>query len=165
MRIGFGYDSHRLTEGRRLILGGVEIPYNKGLLGHSDADALLHAIGDAILGAVGEGDIGRHFPNNDPLYKDISSLELLLRITIISEMKGYKVNNIDATIVLEQPKLAGFIHEMEINIANILNIPKERINVKAKTNEGMGFVGRIEGVAAFAVATVEEKTSFTHQGS
>lgn len=156
MKIGFGYDSHRLVEGRRLILGGVEIPHDKGLAGHSDADALLHAIGDAILGAVGAGDIGRHFPDTDPAYKDISSLELLRRIKTVSEEKGYKVHNIDSTIVLEKPKLAAYIQDMESNIAHTLDIPADRVNVKAKTNEGMGFVGRLEGIAVFAVCTIEE---------
>ena len=157
MRIGIGYDSHRLVEGRRLILGGVEIPNDKGLAGHSDADVLLHAIGDAILGAVGEGDIGRHFPDTDLTYKDISSLELLRRIKIITEKKGCQVHNVDTTIVLEKPKLTGYIQDIELAIAKILDIPIERINVKAKTNEGMGFVGRLEGAAVFAVCTVDEK--------
>ncbi|MBN1380102.1 MAG: 2-C-methyl-D-erythritol 2,4-cyclodiphosphate synthase [Deltaproteobacteria bacterium] len=156
MRTGFGYDSHRLVAGRRLILGGVEIPCDKGLAGHSDADALLHAIGDAILGAVGAGDIGRHFPDTDPAYKDISSLELLRRIKVVSDEKGYKVHNVDTTVVLEKPKLAGYIQEMESNIADNLNIPADRVNVKAKTNEGMGFVGRLEGIAVYAVCTVKE---------
>jgi 2-C-methyl-D-erythritol 2,4-cyclodiphosphate synthase len=157
MRIGFGYDSHRLVAGRRLILGGVDIPHDKGLAGHSDADALLHAIGDAILGAVSAGDIGRHFPDTDPAYKNISSLELLGRIKTIAEKKGYKIHNVDTTIVLEKPKLAGYIQDMALNIAKTLDVPVERVNVKAKTNEGMGFVGRLEGAACFAVCTVEEK--------
>ena len=157
MRIGIGYDSHRLVKGRRLILGGVEISHDKGLIGHSDADALLHAVGDAILGAVGEGDIGRHFPDTDPAYKDINSLELLRRIKTMAEKKGYQIHNVDTTIILEKPKLAGYIHAMESNIAKILDVPIKHINVKAKTNEGMGFVGRLEGMAALAVCIVEEK--------
>jgi 2-C-methyl-D-erythritol 2,4-cyclodiphosphate synthase len=157
VRIGFGYDSHRLVAGKKLILGGVEIPHDKGLAGHSDADVLLHAIGDAILGAVGEGDIGNHFPDTDPAYKDMSSLELLRRIKDIANKKGYQVHNVDTTIVLEKPKLASYIPEMKSNIANILGGPADHINVKAKTNEGMGFVGRLEGTAVFAVCIVEEK--------
>ena len=159
MRVGFGYDSHRLVPGRRLIIGGVDIPYEKGLLGHSDADVLVHAICDAIIGAVGDGDIGRYFPDTDPAYKGISSLKLLHLVCVMAGDKGFVVNNVDSTVILEKPKLMDYIHDMELNISNALNIPMERINVKAKTNEGMGVLGRNEGIAAFAVATVNEKGS------
>ncbi|MBN1662922.1 MAG: 2-C-methyl-D-erythritol 2,4-cyclodiphosphate synthase [Deltaproteobacteria bacterium] len=157
MRIGFGYDSHRLVEGRPLVLGGVAIPHNRGLSGHSDADALLHAIADAVIGAIGDGDIGRHFPDTDAAYKNISSLDLLRHIKNIADKKGYKIHNVDTTIVLEKPKLAGYVQDMALNIAKVLDVPITCINVKAKTNEGMGFVGRLEGAACFAVCTVEEK--------
>lgn len=156
MRIGIGYDSHRLVAGRRLIIGGVDIPHGKGLLGHSDADALLHAVCDAILGAIGAGDIGRHFPDTDPRYKDISSLKLLTDVRTLAEEKGYRLNNIDATIVLEKPKLLDYIGLMVENISRVLDLPINRINIKAKTNEGMGFTGQGEGMAAFAVVTVKE---------
>lgn len=157
MKIGFGYDSHRLVDGRRLILGGVEIPHDKGLMGHSDADVLIHAICDAILGAIGEGDIGRHFPDNDPDYKDISSLKLLRRVFSLADNKGCSLHNIDCTIVLERPKLMSYTEAMVSNIAEILYLTPEDVNIKAKTNEGMGWVGLGEGVAAFAVVTLKEK--------
>jgi len=157
MRIGFGYDSHRLVNGRKLILGGKEIPHDKGLLGHSDADALVHSICDAILGAAGEGDIGRHFPDTDHTYKNISSIKLLQMVGLLADKKGYLVNNIDSTILLEAPKLVEYKDEMTKNIADALHIASDRVNIKAKTNEGMGFVGRKEGVAAFAVVTLKEK--------
>lgn len=157
MRIGFGYDSHRLVEGRSLILGGVEIPHEKGLLGHSDADVLLHAICDAILGAIGGGDIGRHFPDTDPVYKNISSIKLLRQVNALAEEKGVLINNVDSTIVLEKPKLAGHLHEMIVNISDTLGISPNMVNIKAKTNEGMGLIGRGEGVVAFAVVTVIKK--------
>jgi len=158
MRIGFGYDSHRLVEGRSLILGGMEIPHERGLLGHSDADVLIHAICDAILGAVGGGNIGMHFPDTDPEYKNISSMRLLRQVSLMAEEKGFLINNVDSTIVIEKPKLAGYLHEMIMNISDVLCISRSRVNVKAKTNEGMGFVGRSEGVVAFAVVTVMEKS-------
>jgi 2-C-methyl-D-erythritol 2,4-cyclodiphosphate synthase len=158
MKIGFGYDSHRLVKGRSLILGGMEILHERGLLGHSDADVLIHAICDAILGAVGGGDIGRHFPDTDPEYKDISSMRLLRQVSLMAEEKGFLINNVDSTIVIEKPKLAGYLHEMIMNISDVLCISRSRVNVKAKTNEGMGFVGRSEGVVAFAVVTVMEKS-------
>jgi len=157
MRIGFGYDSHRLVEERRLILGGVEIPAERGLLGHSDADVLLHALCDAILGAIGEGDIGGHFPDSDPAYKDISSRELLIRVKELAARKGYLVHNVDSTLVLEKPRLKEYIPAMVANIAGFLHIEPGRINVKASTNEGMGFIGRCEGVAAFAVVTMKSR--------
>jgi len=157
MRIGFGYDSHRLVKGRNLILGGVDIPCEKGLLGHSDADVLLHAICDAILGAIGEGDLGRHFPDSDPAYKDIPSRDLLIKVNELAARKGYRVNNVDSTLVLEKPKLREYIHNMVENIADFLNMEPDLVNVKASTNEGMGFTGRGEGVAAFAVVTMRSK--------
>lgn len=157
MRIGFGYDSHRLTAGRRLVLGGKEIPHEKGLLGHSDADALVHAVCDAILGAIGEGDIGRQFPDTDPAYRDISSLVLLERVGELAVAKGYRIGNVDSTIVLERPKLAPHLQGMAENIAGILRISPARVSVKAKTNEGMGLVGGGEGAAVFAVVLVERE--------
>jgi 2-C-methyl-D-erythritol 2,4-cyclodiphosphate synthase len=155
MRIGFGYDSHRLVKGRKLILGGKEIPFEKGLAGHSDADCLIHAVCDAILGAVCGGDIGRRFPDTDPAYRDISSLLLLERVCHLAAEAGYRVFNVDCTIILEKPKLAPHLGEMAENMAVVLGIPSTRVSVKAKTNEGMGLVGTGEGAAAFAVATVE----------
>jgi 2-C-methyl-D-erythritol 2,4-cyclodiphosphate synthase len=154
MRIGFGYDSHRFSEGRRLIIGGVEVNYEKGLLGHSDADALIHAIVDAIIGALGEGDIGRHFPDTDPNLKGISSLVMLKRVADLAVQRGYYVNNVDSTVILEKPRLSPSIEEMRRNIARVLGTDSSRVNVKAKTNEKMGFVGRGEGIAAFAVVTL-----------
>ena len=154
MRIGFGYDSHRFSEGRRLIIGGVEVNYEKGLLGHSDADALIHAIVDAIIGALGEGDIGRHFPDTDPNLKGISSLVMLKRVADLAVQRGYTVNNVDSSVILERPRLSPSIEEMRRNIARVLGTDSSRINVKAKTNEKMGFIGRGEGVAAFAVVTL-----------
>jgi 2-C-methyl-D-erythritol 4-phosphate cytidylyltransferase/2-C-methyl-D-erythritol 2,4-cyclodiphosphate synthase len=155
-RNGFGYDCHRFAYGRKFILGGVEIPFDKGLQGHSDADALIHAICDALLGAAGCGDIGRHFPDKDPAYKDISSIILLERVKKIIAEKGFSINNIDATVVMEKPKLAPYAAQMVSNIARILEIVETAVNIKAKTNEGMGFIGRNEGVAVFAVAMVIE---------
>jgi 2-C-methyl-D-erythritol 2,4-cyclodiphosphate synthase len=154
MRIGFGYDSHRFSEGRRLILGGVEVNYERGLLGHSDADALIHAIVDAILGALGEGDIGRHFPDTDPNLKGISSLVMLKRAADLAVQRGYYVNNVDSTVILEKPRLSPSIEEMRRNVAKVLGTDSSRVNVKAKTNEKMGFIGRGEGIAAFAVVTL-----------
>jgi 2-C-methyl-D-erythritol 2,4-cyclodiphosphate synthase len=155
MRIGFGYDSHRLATGRRLVLGGKEIPHEKGLQGHSDADVLIHAVCDAILGATGLGDIGRQFPDTDPSYRDISSLILLDRVRALAAASGYQVSNVDSTIVLEKPKLAPHLPAMAENMAGVLRISPGQVNVKAKTNEGMGLVGAGEGAAAFAVALVE----------
>ena len=153
-RNGFGYDSHRFAYGRKFILGGVEIPFNKGLQGHSDADALLHAICDALLGAAGCGDIGRHFPDTDSACKDIPSIILLKRVKKIIEEKVFSINNIDATVIMEKPKLAPYAAQMVSNIARALDIAETFVNIKAKTNEGMGFIGRNEGVAVFAIATV-----------
>ena len=156
MKVGFGYDSHRFVEGRTFFLGGVEIPHDKGLLGHSDADVLVHAVCDAVIGAIGDGDIGRHFPDTDPAYRDIPSLNLLCQVQRMAQIKGFRVNNVDMTIVLERPKLIDYTGQMTMNIAEALQISMDRVNIKAKTNEGMGFVGRGEGVAAYAVCTVEE---------
>jgi 2-C-methyl-D-erythritol 4-phosphate cytidylyltransferase/2-C-methyl-D-erythritol 2,4-cyclodiphosphate synthase len=157
VRIGFGYDSHRLVEGRRLVLGGVEIPHDRGLSGHSDADVLIHAICDAILGAVAAGDIGRHFPDTDASYKDISSLKLLEHVRRISDQRGYDVHHIDSTVMLEKPKIMEYISDMSMKLADTLKISSENISIKAKTNEGMGFIGRQEGVAAYAVVTMTKK--------
>jgi 2-C-methyl-D-erythritol 4-phosphate cytidylyltransferase/2-C-methyl-D-erythritol 2,4-cyclodiphosphate synthase len=156
-RNGFGYDCHRFAYGRKFILGGVEIPFDKGLYGHSDADALIHAICDALLGAAGCGDIGRHFPDTDSAYKDISSIVLLERVKKIIEAKGFLINNVDATVVMEMPKLALYAAQMVSNIARALDIAETSVNIKAKTNEGMGFIGQNEGVAVFAVASVIER--------
>ena len=157
MRIGHGYDVHRLVAGHKLILGGVEIPHETGLLGHSDADVLLHAICDAILGAIGEGDIGRHFPDSDPAYKGASSIILLQQVMRLAEGKGYKTGNIDATIVAQRPKLAPSIPQMVSNIAAALGTEPDRINVKATTTEELGFAGRKEGIAAYSVALLEKR--------
>lgn len=157
MRIGHGYDVHRLVPERRLILGGVDIPHKTGLLGHSDADVLLHAISDAILGAIGEGDIGRHFPDTDPAYKGASSLLLLGKVMSLADSKGYRIGNVDATIVAQRPKLAPYIREMRDNIAAALGCDVARINVKATTTEELGFAGRQEGIAAYGVALLEGK--------
>ena len=156
MRIGHGYDVHRLVEGRNLILGGVDVPYEKGLLGHSDADVLLHAISDAILGAIGEGDIGRHFPDTDPRYKGADSLMLLAHVMKLAEDKGFRLGNLDATIVAQRPKLAPHIPLMRQNIAGVLSAEIDRVNVKATTTEELGFAGRGEGIAAYAVALMEK---------
>ena len=157
MRIGHGYDVHRLVEGRKLILGGVDIPYPKGLLGHSDADVLLHAISDAILGAIAEGDIGRHFPDTDPRYKGADSQKLLSHVMKLADDKGYRVGNLDATIVAQRPKLATHIPRMRENIAVVLFAEIDRVNVKATTTEELGFAGRGEGIAAYAVVLMERK--------
>ncbi|HXE96113.1 MAG TPA: 2-C-methyl-D-erythritol 2,4-cyclodiphosphate synthase [Dongiaceae bacterium] len=151
MRIGHGYDVHRLVEGRKLIMGGVDIPWEKGLLGHSDADVLLHAIADGILGAIGEGDIGRHFPDTDPAYKGADSLKLLAHVMGLAEGRGYRLGNLDATIIAQLPKMAPHIQTMRENIARVLNADVARINVKATTEEGLGFSGAGEGIAAHAV--------------
>lgn len=156
IRIGHGYDVHRLTEGRRLILGGVNIPHDKGLLGHSDADVLTHAITDALLGACALGDIGRHFPDSDNEYKDISSLVLLEKTAELISSKGYSVVNIDATLVIQRPKISGYLDEMRRNIANILKIDQGRVNIKATTEEKLGFTGREEGIAAHAVVSLKK---------
>lgn len=157
MRIGMGYDVHRLTEDRELILGGVEIPFEKGLLGHSDADVLLHAIMDALLGASALGDIGKHFPDTDPAYKGISSILLLEYVGQLLEAEGIKIGNIDATIIAQRPKLAPYIMNMRENIAKALNIDIQQINVKATTEEGLGFTGGGLGIASSAICLVEKE--------
>lgn len=156
-RIGHGYDVHKLVEGRHLILGGVEIPHTLGLLGHSDADVLVHAVMDALIGAMALGDIGKHFPDNDNAYLDISSLKLLERVRALLDERGYTVSNIDATVIAQRPKLAPHIDTMVGNIARTLDIDLTRVNVKATTEEHLGFTGREEGIAAHAVALIEKK--------
>lgn len=151
MRIGIGYDIHRLRKGRKLILGGTEIPYSKGLLGHSDADVLLHAISDALLGASNLGDIGQHFPDTDPKYKNISSRIILKKVYQLIRKKGYKIENIDSVIIAEEPKLAPYIPQMKKNIAKILEITDEKVSIKAKTNEKLGYLGKKQAIAAQAV--------------
>lgn len=151
MRIGMGYDVHRLTEGRKLIMGGVEIPYEKGLLGHSDADVLLHAVMDALLGAAALGDIGKHFPDNDPAYSGISSLRLLKHVGGLLEENRFLIENIDATIIAQAPKMRPYIDQMRENIAAALGVEVEQISVKATTEEGLGFTGNGEGISAQAV--------------
>ncbi|MDR1765189.1 MAG: 2-C-methyl-D-erythritol 2,4-cyclodiphosphate synthase [Lachnospiraceae bacterium] len=152
MRIGHGYDVHRLVAGRKLVLGGVDIPYEMGLLGHSDADVLTHAVMDSLLGAAGLGDIGRHFPDSDELYKGISSLELLAQVRDMLEEKCYVVENIDVTVIAQRPKLAGYIDGMVRNLAQVLGIDVGCVNVKATTEEGLGFTGTGEGIACHAVS-------------
>jgi 2-C-methyl-D-erythritol 2,4-cyclodiphosphate synthase len=156
MRVGFGYDVHPLVAGRSLILGGIKIPYLYGLQGHSDADVLLHAICDALLGAISEGDIGRHFPDTDPQYKEIRSTILLKRVMARVREKGFHLLNIDATIVAQRPKLSDLIPRTVKEIAEVLEIEPGRVNVKATTSEGLGFTGRGEGITAYAVVLVEE---------
>jgi 2-C-methyl-D-erythritol 2,4-cyclodiphosphate synthase len=151
MRIGNGYDVHRLTENRKLILGGVEIPFEKGLLGHSDADVLIHAIMDALLGALALGDIGKHFPDNDESYKGISSILLLEKVMEIIKKEGYQIGNIDAVIVAQKPKLAPFIEKMRENIAKACGTELNQISIKATTEEGLGFTGNGEGISSYAV--------------
>ena len=155
MRIGHGYDVHRLVEGRKLILGGVEIPYEKGLLGHSDADVLTHAVMDALLGAAGLGDIGRHFPDSDDRFLDADSLELLRQVCAMLADKGYRVGNVDVTVIAQRPKLAGFIPAMRENLAAVMGMSPEDVNVKATTEEKLGFTGEGLGIAAHAVALIE----------
>lgn len=156
MRIGTGYDVHRLTEGRRLVLGGVEIPFPQGLLGHSDADVLLHAICDALLGAAALGDIGRHFPDTSPAFKDIDSRILLRRVGDLLQDQGWKIENIDSILIAQAPKLAGYIPDMCANIAATLKLDPERVNVKATTTEGLGWEGQGQGIAAQAVALIDK---------
>jgi len=160
MRIGTGYDVHRLAESRELILGGVKIPYEKGLLGHSDADVLVHAIMDALLGAAALGDIGKHFPDTDGTYKGMSSLELLKRVKKLLDDKLYLIENIDATIIAQKPKLAGYIPEMIKNIASVLEISEDQVNIKATTEEGLGFTGEGLGMAAQAVCLIESMMKY-----
>ncbi|PLR77923.1 2-C-methyl-D-erythritol 2,4-cyclodiphosphate synthase [Bacillus sp. V3-13] len=156
-RIGQGFDVHQLTEGRPLIIGGIEIPYEKGLLGHSDADVLLHTIADACLGAIGEGDIGKHFPDTDPAFKDADSAKLLEHVWNIVTERGYELVNADCTIIAQQPKMAPYIDKMRERIAGLLGTSTQRINVKATTTEKLGFPGRGEGIAAQAAVLLKEK--------
>ena len=155
MRIGMGYDVHRLVEGRDLILGGVNIPFEKGLLGHSDADVVLHAIMDALLGAAALGDIGQHFPDTDPAYKDISSILLLKHVGALLRDNGFTIGNIDATIIAQKPKLAPFRPQMTANVAQALEISENQVCIKATTEEGLGFTGRQEGIAAQAIVLLQ----------
>ena len=156
MRIGNGYDVHKFADDRALIIGGVDIPYEKGLLGHSDADVLVHAIMDALLGATALGDIGKLFPDTDPEYKGISSILLLEKVSELLRENGYKVSNVDSIIVAQAPKMAPYKEQMRINIAKAMQIDVDRINVKATTEEGLGFTGSMEGISSYAVALVEE---------
>lgn len=155
MRVGMGYDVHRLTEGRDLILGGVKISYEKGLLGHSDADVLVHAVMDALLGAAALGDIGKHFPDTDPKYKGISSIELLKHVGELIEEELYVIGNIDATIIAQRPKMAPHIGQMRANVAKTLHLDISQVNIKATTEEGLGFTGTGEGISAQAVACLD----------
>ncbi len=155
MRIGMGYDVHRLTEGRKLILGGVEIPYEKGLLGHSDADVLIHAVMDALLGAAALGDIGKHFPDTDEKYRGISSVVLLRRVAALLEEKCLVIENIDATVIAQRPKLLPYMEQMRSNIAEALGLETDQVNIKATTEEGLGFTGSGEGISAQAVCLLQ----------
>ena len=157
MRIGHGYDMHRLTEGRRLILGGVDIPYEKGLLGHSDADVLVHALMDALLGAAALGDIGKHFPDSDERFRGADSIALLKQVCNILSERGYRVGNVDCTVLAQRPKLAPYIPQMRENIASAMEVAADRVSVKATTEEGLGFTGERLGIAAHAVALLMEK--------
>lgn len=161
MRIGMGYDVHKLVEGRKLILGGVEIPYEKGLLGHSDADVLLHAIMDALLGAAVLGDIGKHFPDTDPAYKGISSIRLLEHVADLLEEHQFLIENIDATIIAQRPKMRPYIDTMRENIAKALKIEADQINVKATTEEGLGFTGSGEGISSQAICMLEKVMNYS----
>jgi len=163
MRVGMGYDVHKLVEGRPLIMGGVEIPYEKGLLGHSDADVLLHAIMDALLGAAALGDIGKHFPDTDPSYKGISSVKLLEHVGALLEEKNYVIGNIDATIIAQRPKMAPHIPTMRENIAKALQISVDQINVKATTEEGLGFTGSGEGISSQAICALIPVANYAYE--
>ena len=165
MRIGFGYDVHPLVKGRKLILGGVEIPFEKGLEGHSDADVLLHALCDAILGALGEGDIGKHFPNTDPQFRGISSVQLLRAVAAKMTEKDFVIGNLDSTVVAERPKIGPFIPRMKEEIAGALRISSQQINIKATTSEGLGFIGKGKGMAAYAVVLLKEARSSELKGN
>ena len=156
VRIGHGFDAHRLVEGRPLVLGGVRVPFERGALGHSDGDALAHAVADALLGAAALPDLGARFPASDPRWKDADSMELLAQCAAAVRDAGYEIGNVDATIVLDQPKLGGFTGEMRAKIASCLNLDASRVNVKAKRSEGMGYTGDGTGVAAYAVALISE---------
>ena len=156
MRIGHGYDVHRLTENRRLVIGGVEIPYKKGLLGHSDADVLLHAISDSLLGAAAMGDIGGMFPDNDPAFKDADSLVLLKKVVEAINEKGFTVGNIDATIIAQRPKMKPYIEKMKLNVSDACDVDADRVNIKATTEEWLGFTGSGEGISAHSVCLINE---------
>ena len=156
-RIGHGYDVHRLVPGRRLILGGTEIPFDRGLLGHSDADVLTHAVMDALLGAAALRDIGTHFPDSDPQYKGISSITLLEHVGRLLEAHSYVISNIDVTIIAQKPKVAPYIEQMENNVAHALGLEKNQINIKATTEEGLGFTGSLQGISAHAVCLLEDR--------
>ena len=162
MRIGQGYDVHRLVQDRPLILGGVEVPYEKGLLGHSDADVLIHAVMDALLGAAALGDIGQHFPDTDPAYKGISSVELLKKVGELLDEKGFVIENIDSTIIAQRPKLASYRPQMAANIADALHLDVSRVSVKATTEEGLGFTGNGEGISAQAIALLTEAANYSY---
>ncbi|MBC5658918.1 2-C-methyl-D-erythritol 2,4-cyclodiphosphate synthase [Anaerosacchariphilus sp. NSJ-68] len=163
MRVGMGYDVHRLVEERKLILGGVEIPYEKGLLGHSDADVLLHAIMDALLGAAALGDIGKHFPDTDPAYKGISSIKLLEHVGRLLEEENYVVGNIDATIIAQRPKMAPHIPQMRANVAKALQIEESQVNIKATTEEGLGFTGTGEGISSQAICALIPVANYAYE--
>ncbi|MBS6396216.1 MAG: 2-C-methyl-D-erythritol 2,4-cyclodiphosphate synthase [Clostridiales bacterium] len=163
MRVGLGYDVHRLVEDRDLILGGVTIPYEKGLLGHSDADVLLHAIMDALLGAAALGDIGRHFPDTDPAYKGISSVKLLEHVGALLEQESYQIINIDATIIAQRPKMAPHISQMVKNVAETLKIAESQVNIKATTEEGLGFTGTGEGISSQAICSLMPITAYIEE--
>ena len=156
MKVGIGYDIHRLVTGRKLVLGGVEIPFEKGLSGHSDADVLAHSICDAIIGALGKGDIGLHFPDTDPKYKDISSLILLGKVSEIMTEANFQINNLDSVIIAQSPRLLSYIEEMKKNVSRVLNSSREVINIKATTNEGLGLIGQGEGIAAYTIVSLTE---------
>lgn len=164
MRVGMGYDVHKLVEDRKLILGGVVVPYEKGLLGHSDADVLVHAVMDALLGAAALGDIGRHFPDTDERYRGVSSMELLAHVKELIEREHYVIGNIDATIIAQRPKLASFIPQMVTNIAKVLQIEESQVNVKATTEEGLGFTGHGEGISSQAICVLDSVTDYSYRG-
>lgn len=165
MRVGLGYDVHKLVENRKLILGGVEVPYEKGLLGHSDADVLLHAIMDSLLGAAALGDIGRHFPDTDDKYKGASSMELLKHVKTLIDKELYVIVNIDATIVAQKPKLATYIPSMIENIASVLELDKNQVNIKATTEEGLGFTGNGEGISSQAICSLEMIQNYSYDST
>lgn len=154
MRIGFGYDVHRLVEDRQLIIGGVNIPWKLGLLGHSDADVLVHAVMDSILGALGRGDIGRHFPDNDPVNKDRNSFDMLGEVMSMVKQDMFSINNIDITVVAQEPKLSPYVNKMEENLSTALDVSQSKVNIKATTTEGLGFAGRSEGMEAYAFVSL-----------
>ncbi|MCM1548487.1 MAG: 2-C-methyl-D-erythritol 2,4-cyclodiphosphate synthase [Clostridium sp.] len=164
MRVGMGYDVHRLTEGRKLILGGVEIPYEKGLLGHSDADVLVHAIMDALLGAAALGDIGTHFPDTNPAYAGADSMALLKKVKQLLDENIFFVGNIDATVIAQKPKLASYIPQMRERIAEVLELPVSRVNIKATTEEGLGFTGAGEGISVQAICALETVANYSYDG-